>query len=61
MVGLGPEDGDAMAGSEARFFLSGFSAWTIRFGGGAPGARPEITRALIDALFAAPSVRERHG
>lgn len=54
VVGLGPEDGDALAGAEARFFLSGFSAWTIRFrrNGEADAALPEIDRAAVDALFA---------
>lgn len=30
-VGLGPDDGDTLAGAAVRFFMSGFSAWTIRF------------------------------
>lgn len=55
VVGIGPQDGDALAGAEARFFLSGFSAWTIRFSRD-PGAEkplPELDRSSIDALFRA--------
>lgn len=31
IVGLGPGDGDTLAGAEARLFISGLSAWHIRF------------------------------
>lgn len=31
VVGLGPEDGDTLAGARARFFMTGFSAWDIEF------------------------------
>lgn len=31
VIGLGPEDGDTIAGRRARFFMTGFSAWEIRF------------------------------
>ncbi len=31
VVGLGAEDGDTLAGAEARLFISGLSAWHIRF------------------------------
>jgi hypothetical protein len=46
-IGLGPDDGDTLAGAEARFFLSGFSAWSIRFDRVASRPRPRpliITR-----------------
>ncbi len=39
-IGLGPNDGDTRAGAEARFFMSGYSAWTIRFRRG--GTRPPL-------------------
>ena len=53
-IGLGPDDGDALAGAEARFFMSGYSAWTIRFRRG--GARPHfaplaISRQTFTELF----------
>jgi len=31
VVGAGPDEGDTLAGKGARFFMSGFSAWDIRF------------------------------
>jgi len=31
VVGLGPEDGDTISGAAARFFMTGFSEWEIRF------------------------------
>lgn len=53
-IGLGPDDGDTLAGAEARFFMSGYSAWTIRFSCG--GARPRfaplaISRQTFTELF----------
>ncbi len=52
VVGLGAGDGDTLAGAEARFFLAGFSAWTLRFSAAAVlAAPPLITKASIDALF----------
>ena len=53
-IGLGPDDGDTLAGAEARFFMSGYSAWTIRFSRG--GARPHfaplaISRQTFTELF----------
>lgn len=53
-IGLGPDDGDASAGAEARFFMSGYSAWTIRFRRGGPPAHAEplvVTRQTFVALF----------
>ena len=43
-IGLGSGDGDTLAGAEARFFMSGFSAWSIRFrrGGGQPASTPLV-------------------
>ncbi|HTI87512.1 MAG TPA: hypothetical protein VL966_12985 [Alphaproteobacteria bacterium] len=40
VVGSGPEDGDAQAGSPARLFMSGFSAWNIRFHRAVAGEPP---------------------
>ncbi len=40
IVGSGPEDGDALAGAPARFFMSGFSAWTVRFRRATDGEPP---------------------
>lgn len=31
VIGRGPEDGDTLAGATARFFMTGFSAWEIKF------------------------------
>lgn len=31
VIGHGPEDGDTLAGATARFFMTGFSAWEIKF------------------------------
>lgn len=31
VIGQGPEDSDTRAGATARFFMTGFSAWEIRF------------------------------
>lgn len=53
-IGLGPDEGDTLAGAEARFFMSGYSAWTIRFRRG--GTRPHfaplaISRQTFTELF----------
>lgn len=53
-IGLGPDDGDASAGAEARFFMSGYSAWTIRFrrGGASTRFKPlAISRRTFSELF----------
>ena len=53
-IGLGANDGDTLAGTEARFFLSGFSAWTIRFRRGASdmlAAPVPISRETFAELF----------
>jgi hypothetical protein len=45
VVGGGPEDGDTQAGSPARLFMSGFSAWNVRFhrvAAGEPPSRPVV-------------------
>lgn len=50
-IGLGPDDGDTTAGKEARFFMSGFSAWTIRFREG-PATEPlTVAREDFGRLF----------
>lgn len=60
-IGLDPGDGDTVAGAPARFFMSGFSAWTVRFSRNVAQTqpRPPITIGLEDwiRLFgaAAPS------
>ena len=36
-IGVGEGEGDTLAGSSARFFMSGFSAWTVRFSRAAVG------------------------
>jgi hypothetical protein len=41
VVGQGPADGDAIAGAEARFFMTGFSLWRIRFTRAGPDAPPQ--------------------
>jgi hypothetical protein len=30
-IGMGQDESDTLAGSSVRFFMSGFSAWSIRF------------------------------
>jgi hypothetical protein len=42
VIGLGPEDGDTEAGRQARFFMTGFSAWEIHFSpaGRKPAPKP---------------------
>ena len=52
-IGLGPDDGDTLAGAEARFFMSGFSAWSIRFhrGGGTPPQPLVVTRDTFTERF----------
>jgi hypothetical protein len=42
VVGLGPKDGDARAGSTARFFMGGYSEWFISFDLGASGRRRAV-------------------
>jgi len=57
-IGLGPDDGDTSAGTEARFFMSGYSAWTIRFhrGGSPRHIEPLVVtrQTFIDLFDAAP-------
>ena len=43
IVGLGPADGDTLAGSPARLFMSGFSAWEIGFSRGVAAAAAPAT------------------
>lgn len=50
-IGLGADDGDTTAGAEARFFMSGFSAWTMRFRRGAPSPALRVTREKFAELF----------
>lgn len=53
-IGLGPNDGDASAGAEARFFMSGYSAWAIRFCRAGSTSRLEplvVTRQTFVELF----------
>jgi hypothetical protein len=50
-IGLGPEEGDTLAGAEARFFMSGFSAWTMRFRKGPPAAALEVSREKFAEIF----------
>ena len=53
-IGFGPDDGDASAGAEARFFMSGYSAWTIRFHRGGTRPHPEplaVSRQTFTELF----------
>ena len=56
-VGLEEEDGDTMVGGVGRFFMAGFSAWTIEFSravGEPPAARPlTCTKQDFAALFGA--------
>ena len=60
-IGVGQGEGDTLAGPSARFFMSGFSAWTVRFSRVAVGASASqpISISLADwvRLFgpAAPS------
>lgn len=54
IVGLEPGCGDAKAGAVARFFMAGFSGWTIEFSGGRARAieRPLcLTQQDFAALF----------
>jgi len=50
-IGLGPDDGDTSAGEEARFFMSGYSAWTIRFRSGAALPPLKVTRETFAETF----------
>ncbi len=50
-IGLQDGDGDTLAGEEARFFMSGYSAWTIRFRAGAPAPPLEVSREKFAELF----------
>lgn len=50
-IGLGAEDGDTVAGAEARFFMSGFSAWTMRFRRGPAGPALKVTRERFAEIF----------
>ena len=40
VVGRGPEDGDTLAGATARFLMTGFSAWEIKFSRATRKLRP---------------------
>ncbi|UYN95389.1 MAG: hypothetical protein KIT25_00105 [Enhydrobacter sp.] len=51
VIGLGPEDGDTLAGGEARFFMSGFSAWTMRFRPGPASPPLEVSRETFADIF----------
>jgi hypothetical protein len=50
-IGLQDGEGDTLAGEEARFFMSGYSAWTIRFRTGAPAPPLEVSRERFAELF----------
>lgn len=53
VIGLGADDGDTRAGEVARFFMSGFSAWDIRFPRDAAGSPPVLpVRIVRDAAAA---------
>jgi hypothetical protein len=58
VVGLGPDDGDSLAGATARYFFCGYSAWLISFSrAAAPGPAPQpplIDDASFEALFGRP-------
>lgn len=53
LIGEGPDEGDTLAGAAPRFFMSGYSAWTVRFSraGPLPAEPPSVTRGDFAALF----------
>jgi hypothetical protein len=51
-IGHGPDEGDTLCGSEPRFFMSGFSAWTLRFRRDGPQPPPlRVSRDDFAAIF----------
>jgi hypothetical protein len=52
-IGIGADEGDALAGAGARFFMSGYSAWSVRFHRGPPRAALAVTREDFARLFGA--------
>ncbi len=50
VIGAGPDEGDTLAGADARFFMSGYSAWSIRFE--RDGGRPIVPLAVSRDAFA---------
>ncbi|MBM3555228.1 MAG: hypothetical protein FJX47_06705 [Alphaproteobacteria bacterium] len=59
VIGLGPEDGDTIAGNPARLFVEGFSAWELMIRRAddptPPAPRPHVTMKLVYELFPARS------
>ncbi|MBM3647064.1 MAG: hypothetical protein FJX11_04650 [Alphaproteobacteria bacterium] len=55
VIGTGADEGDTLAGADARFFMSGYSAWTIHFArdGGPSSPTLAIGREAFAALFGA--------
>jgi len=53
VIGTGADEGDTLAGADARFFMSGYSAWSIRFerDGGRPIVPLAVGRDAFTALF----------
>jgi len=50
-IGTGADEGDTFIGAEPRFFMSGFSAWTLRFRRGTPSLPVRIARETFARLF----------
>jgi hypothetical protein len=50
-IGTGVDEGDTVTGAEPRFFMSGFSAWTLRFRSGTPSPPVRIARETFARLF----------
>lgn len=58
VVGLDPGDGDTISGATARFFMTGFSEWEIRFTRGEhrqPASPPEINWFSMLEHFSRPA------
>lgn len=52
-IGEGADESDTLCGAEPRFFMSGFSAWRLRFGGGPLAPPLRVGREDFAALFGA--------
>jgi hypothetical protein len=50
-IGEADDEGDTLAGAEPRFFMSGFSAWRLRFHRGAPSPPRRVSREDFAAIF----------
>lgn len=50
-IGEADDEGDTLAGAAPRFFMSGFSAWRLRFRRGAPSPPLRVSRETFAEIF----------